>query len=545
MDYNLWQQLINSNIGQRATLPIQYLFGDRDKAEQFWNEDMGRFGDLLLSTTKPFRTGANILAQNWGSALTGKDMSQSENQGGFLKWLAGGITPEEQQVINDKPYLSALKSGAGMASTLAPFGTQGLRAAQFASNPLTNRLAQLASQGALEGGLGGFGYSREGKEVQDTLVGAGMGAGGELLMDYLTNPQFRKMITEASTYVDPNTGGRMYRGGLGDDVDLDVLRDRAYQAAQVPDQEIEALENMYKNMPNRNNFHTDIEALQRGNKAPEIAEYLQALRDRGLVDPGQVDMLLKFEYGIEPSNVIKMENPYLELTEISDYNNPDTKEFFNADLEDTKYPPVDIPDDIEITNYQDYDNPLAKLESEAKKYKTPEEFVKAQGTPVYHGTNEVFDNFDLTKSRFKGEQGENLWGFGTYTSPDIRTAKIYGKNILEIPFSPKKPLNLSNFKTTKELADYLDMSEDALIVRNGIPTAKGQQAAQLSSKAQVLGHDAIIAGQETVILDPSQIKTKSQLIDIWNKVHNLKDSTKELRGGFKDILEKASRDGIK
>jgi hypothetical protein len=27
------------------------------------------------------------LAQNWGSALTGKDMSQSENQGGFLNGL--------------------------------------------------------------------------------------------------------------------------------------------------------------------------------------------------------------------------------------------------------------------------------------------------------------------------------------------------------------------------------------------------------------------------------------------------------------------------
>jgi len=266
--------------------------------------DYNLWQKLILGATKPFRTGANILAQNWGSALTGKDMSQEENQGKFLQWLEGGLTPEEQQTITEKPYLSALKSGAGMASTLAPFASQGLRTAQLAANPLANRIAQLTSQGALEGSLGGFGYSREGREVQDTLTGAALGASSELLMDYLTNPQFRKMITEASTYVDPNTGGRMYRGALGDDVDLDVLRDRAYQAAQVPDQEIEALENMYKNMPNRNNFHTDIEALQRGNKAPEIAEYLQALRDGGLVDPGQVDMLLKFEYGIEPSKAV-------------------------------------------------------------------------------------------------------------------------------------------------------------------------------------------------------------------------------------------------
>ena len=151
---------------------------------------------LILGATKPFRTGANILAQNWGSALTGKDMSQRGNQGRFLRWLSEGITPEEQQVITEKPYLSALKSGAGMASTLAPFASQGLRTAQLAANPLANRIAQPTSQGALEGSLGGFGLSREGKEVQDTLLGAGMGAGGEVLADYFLNPSFRNMLND-------------------------------------------------------------------------------------------------------------------------------------------------------------------------------------------------------------------------------------------------------------------------------------------------------------------------------------------------------------
>src|SRR3990167_1470113 len=78
-----------------------------------------------------------------------------------------------------------------------------------------------------------------------------------------------------------------------------------------------------------------------------------------------------------------------------------------------------------------------------------DEWVKGQGEIMYHGTNEVFDKFDFSKSRFKGEQGENLWGFGVYTSPNIGTARNYGKNILEIPFTPKKPLDLSRFKTTK------------------------------------------------------------------------------------------------
>lgn len=198
--------------------------------------DYNLWQQLILGATKPFRTGANILAQNWGSALTGKDMSQRGNQGGFLKWLAGSLDPEEQQTITQKPYLSLLKSSAGMASTLAPFASQGLRTAQLAANPLTNRIAQLASQGALEGSLGGFGLSREGKEVQDTLTGGLAGAGGELFMDYLTNPQFRNMLTDATTTINPQTGARMYKGELGNNtVDpLDTLKQEArkYKSAE-------------------------------------------------------------------------------------------------------------------------------------------------------------------------------------------------------------------------------------------------------------------------------------------------------------------------
>ena len=116
-----------------------------------------------------------------------------------------------------------------MASTLAPFASQGLRTAQLAANPLTNRIAQLALQGALEGSLGGFGLSREGKEVQDTLTGGLAGAGGELFMDYLTNPQFRNMLTDATTTINPQTGARMYKGELGNNtVDpLDTLKQEA------------------------------------------------------------------------------------------------------------------------------------------------------------------------------------------------------------------------------------------------------------------------------------------------------------------------------
>lgn len=132
-------------------------------------------------------------------------------------------------------------------------------------------------------------------------------------------------------------------------------------------------------------------------------------------------------------------------------------------------------------------------------------FKKSQNTTVYHGTDEDFDKFDFSESRFKGEQGNNLWGFGIYVTPNKETAKLYGKNIIEFPFTPQNPLYLAKYRTTKELADYLNMSEDALIMRQGVPTAIGSQAGQLSIHAKEMGHDCIIVEQEIVVLDVSKI----------------------------------------
>jgi len=411
--------------------------------------DYNLWQQLILGATKPFRTGANILAQNWGSALTGKDMSQQENQGRFLRWLSEGITPEEQQVINDKPYLSAVKSGAGIGATLMPFASQGLRTAQFAVNPLANRVAQLASQGALEGSLGGLGLSREGKEVQDTLTGGLVGAGGELFMDYLTNPQFRKMITDASTYVDPSTGSRMYRGALGNDDVLDTL------------------------------------------------------------------------------------NPTGGLT--ADYT-PDTRAKArlgeNITTEDIKYPPVDIPDDIEITNYQDYDNPIINLEAEAKKYATPDEFVKAQGKPIYHGgsgVEELSREFRIATPEEKLKFSSSGGGYeGLSFSTDRDIAKNYSRNI----------------GNTDEVFEAF-INPNAKVKRIDL---KGDTPDDLDLEAlRRQGYDAIQdigdqAEKEFRALTEKAIITKSQLQDIWRKAHNLKASAKELRGGFEEILRKS---GIK
>ena len=163
------------------------------------------------------------------------------------------------------------------------------------------------------------------------------------------------------------------------------------------------------------------------------------------------------------------------------------------------------------------------LIEEARKYKSAEEFIKAQGEPVFHWTNETFDTFDFEKALQKWERWWNLWWFWFYTTPRLGTAQWYGKNIISIPFKPKNPLDLSKFKTKQELADYLDMSEDAMTMINWMPTASQTQASQMTSHALELWHDAIIANKwnEIVILKPENFKTTEQLKYIYKKAQGM------------------------
>jgi len=66
------------------------------------------------------------------------------------------------------------------------------------------------------------------------------------------------------------------------------------------------------------------------------------------------------------------------------------------------------------------------LESEAKKYKSAEEFVKAQGTPVYHGTNRDFTSFDIKRS-FPERNNSIGAGEAIYVSPTKELAQKYTK----------------------------------------------------------------------------------------------------------------------
>jgi len=165
------------------------------------------------------------------------------------------------------------------------------------------------------------------------------------------------------------------------------------------------------------------------------------------------------------------------------------------------------------------------LISEAKKYKSADEFVKAQWEFVYHWTNAKFTNYNYEKASTKWDYWENIWWFWFYTTPDINIAKNYWKNIMKIPFKPKNPLDLSKFKSVKELADYLDMSEDALKLRSDwLIQPLNSQSSQFSSNASYLWHDAIIANnwKEIVLIKPKNFKTEAQLKQIYNETNKPK-----------------------
>jgi hypothetical protein len=198
---------------QRATFPWRLITGKTDEDKELFQKDVDSSLQALLEATKSERMGANSFTQGFGPAFRGLTGGDPLTPGPVEQFTREALTPEEQDYIGREPYLAALKSGVGMASKLMPFAS---RVAPAAS--LLGRTAQVAGRGLLEGAAGGFGYSREGKELQDTALGAGIGMGGELLGNYMFDPSYRGMVNQG--FKDMNTG--RYSGALqlGDDRSL-------------------------------------------------------------------------------------------------------------------------------------------------------------------------------------------------------------------------------------------------------------------------------------------------------------------------------------
>jgi len=186
-------------------------------------------------------------------------------------------------------------------------------------------------------------------------------------------------------------------------------------------------------------------------------------------------------------------------------------------------------------------NTTEDLIQQAKKYKSAEEFVNKQ-KKLYHQSqsNVDFDNF-LTK----GENGYkkayySKAGEGVYFSSNKNAVKnAYGSKggkLIEVVVTPKKTLDLGEFD-----AMYFDgkkVNYSDLVTQNFKREIRGESPlpepdinlTNITKKAknwlQKNGYDSVYGSNtpmsvsdEFVAIDKSIIKTKSQLIDIWNKAN--------------------------
>jgi len=192
---------------------------------------------------------------------------------------------------------------------------------------------------------------------------------------------------------------------------------------------------------------------------------------------------------------------------------------------------------------------------DASKYKTADEFVKAHGTPVYHGTGsgdfKAFDPKKIGSGIDSKLTGRGDWGQGFYFTESLADAKSYAKNagskpaVIESYVTPKKPLDLRTIgKIEKEIRESIktggynilnapDEIYDAVYKKYGITESAYEKLLDVVKKAdddyfapsvnkavKKLGYDALIAPNgEITIFDPSQIKTKAQLLDIWKRAN--------------------------
>ena len=186
-------------------------------------------------------------------------------------------------------------------------------------------------------------------------------------------------------------------------------------------------------------------------------------------------------------------------------------------------------------------DPLEALKAEARKYKSAEEFINSQKS-VYHGTNADITEFGQLKGG--RERGEFSATNSLFASENPELAGAYGKNLLEGKNTGKVldtttlgnkldpnerviPDEFADYKTNPILEprdrrvleeSYFKSGTPSNITIDHLPNiqeyfrSKGYSAIQIPRASDVNG-----AATEMVIIDPTKIKTKQQLTDLYNQ----------------------------
>lgn len=177
------------------------------------------------------------------------------------------------------------------------------------------------------------------------------------------------------------------------------------------------------------------------------------------------------------------------------------------------------------------------LEQEAKKYKSAEEFVKAQGIPVYHGSDKLFTSTDeikfgddvfYTLKRTDGELKElaesaspdNYWSYDDLAK---MPANAFGKEVSEFIVNFKNPKIVdAKGKGWMELTDGSMSDWTNKIVQQATKSGKKYDGIIIKNIEEGFSAEGTLGASaglvdDYIVLNKSAIKTKSQLEEIWNK----------------------------
>jgi len=176
------------------------------------------------------------------------------------------------------------------------------------------------------------------------------------------------------------------------------------------------------------------------------------------------------------------------------------------------------------------------LAKEAKKYKSAEEFVKAQGAPVYHGTNKDFEIFNAdTFGKASGESG--FFGDGFYFTKNKNRANQFAdqavkksggkKTVKEFNIELKNPFVIDNNTNINEIVKLSGYKGDIIEGATNADTASviiSGSSKKFTESLKKLGYDGVDikigrGADELLVFDKSQIKTKSQLKEAWEQAN--------------------------
>lgn len=182
------------------------------------------------------------------------------------------------------------------------------------------------------------------------------------------------------------------------------------------------------------------------------------------------------------------------------------------------------------------------ISEEARKYKSAEEFVKAQNN-FFHGTakGNKFEVFDMSKGNTGAGGNPFYQGDQIYLTNNKAAAEWFAEGATEKSLLKSGKLDYSKPTPAGEVLEFtLPKTAKIKYVENMPATA--EKAKIVLDKAKADGYDAISfedwgikniegdprslnmfkngkAADTTIVLNPDKLKTKQQLTDLWNKAN--------------------------